>query len=96
MVWDVITSYSIHYTKLYDHTRDVTAALYRKQTYSFDKALYVTDYAQNLHFAQLFKVVGLMGYDWAEDEMIHVPFGRVTLEGMSLSTRKGNVVKLVV
>lgn len=76
------------------HTRDVTAALYRKQTYSFDKALYVTDYAQNLHFAQLFKVVGLMGYDWAEDEMIHVPFGRVTLEGMSLSTRKGNVVKL--
>lgn len=76
------------------HTRDVTAALYRKQTYSFDKALYVTDYAQSLHFAQWFKVVELMGYEWAKEELIHVPFGRVSLEGMSLSTRKGNVVKL--
>ncbi|WP_058304621.1 arginine--tRNA ligase [Gorillibacterium timonense] len=75
------------------HTRDVAAALYRKKTYDFVKSLYVTDYAQNLHFQQLFKIVELMGYDWAKD-MAHVPFGRVSLEGMSLSTRKGNVIKL--
>jgi len=75
------------------HTRDVAAALYRKKTYDFVKCLIVTDYAQNLHFQQLFKIVELMGYDWAT-QMGHVPFGRVSLEGMSLSTRKGNVIKL--
>ncbi|TYP74795.1 arginine--tRNA ligase [Paenibacillus methanolicus] len=75
------------------HTRDITAALYRKETYDFRKAIYVTDYAQNLHFAQWFKVVELMGYGWAKD-LVHVPFGRVSLEGASLSTRRGNVLKL--
>lgn len=75
------------------HTRDVTAAIYRQGTYHFDKAIYVTDYAQNLHFQQWFKVVDLMGYTWAKD-LIHVPFGRVSLEGSSFSTRKGNVIKL--
>ncbi|MFB9329361.1 arginine--tRNA ligase [Paenibacillus aurantiacus] len=75
------------------HTRDITAALYRKEVYDFCKAIYVTDYAQNLHFAQWFKVVELMGRDWAKD-LVHVPFGRVSLEGASLSTRRGNVLKL--
>ncbi|MFD1179669.1 arginine--tRNA ligase [Paenibacillus puldeungensis] len=75
------------------HTRDVAAALYRKEAYRFDKAIYVTDYSQSLHFQQWFKVVELMGYDWSKD-LVHVPFGRVSLEGASLSTRKGNVVKL--
>lgn len=75
------------------HTRDVAAALYRKNTFQFDKALYVTDYAQTLHFKQWFKVIELMGYDWAST-LIHVPFGRVSLEGAGLSTRKGNVLKL--
>ncbi|WP_040951542.1 arginine--tRNA ligase [Gorillibacterium massiliense] len=75
------------------HTRDMAAALYRKDTYHFVKSLYVTSYAQNLHFQQLFKVIEKMGYDWA-DQLIHVPFGQVSLEGASLSTRKGNVVML--
>ena len=75
------------------HTRDVAAAFYRKKTYDFAKAVYITDYAQNLHFQQLFKIIEVMGYDWAKD-MVHVPFGRVSLEGASLSTRKGNVIKL--
>jgi arginyl-tRNA synthetase len=76
------------------HTRDIAAAIYRKETYDFDKAIYVTDYAQNLHFQQWFKVIELMGFEWAKD-LVHVPFGRVSLEGgVGLSTRKGNVVKL--
>lgn len=75
------------------HTRDVTAAIYRQETYHFDKALYVTDYSQNLHFQQWFKVIELMGYPWAKD-LVHVPFGRVSLEGSGFSTRKGNVIKL--
>jgi arginyl-tRNA synthetase len=75
------------------HTRDVTAAIYRKNTYDFDKAIYVTDYAQSLHFQQWFKIIELMGYDWAKD-LIHVPFGRVSLESGKMQTRKGNVIKL--
>ncbi|SCW33374.1 arginyl-tRNA synthetase [Paenibacillus tianmuensis] len=75
------------------HTRDVAAAKYRKKTYDFDKAVYVTDAGQSLHFNQLFKVIELMGYDWSK-QMLHVPFGKVSLEGAKLSTRKGNVINL--
>lgn len=74
-------------------TRDLAAAFYRKKTYNFDKCLYVVAYQQNLHFQQWFKVVELMGYEWAKD-LIHVAFGMVSLEGTSLSTRSGNVVFL--
>ncbi len=75
-------------------TRDLAAAKYRKKTYNFDKSLYVVAYQQNLHFAQVFKVLQLMGYDWAKD-CVHVPFGMVSLENAgALSTRKGNVVFL--
>lgn len=75
------------------HTRDIAAAFYRKRTYDFDRAIYVTDYAQNLHFQQWFKVIERMGYEWA-DRLVHVAFGRVNLEGVKFSTRKGNVVLL--
>lgn len=75
------------------HTRDITAALYRKNTYQFEKAIYVVDAGQSLHFKQWFKVVELMGYEWAKD-LVHVSFGKVSLEGAKLSTRKGNVVML--
>ena len=75
-------------------TRDLAAAIYRKKTYDFYKNLYVVAYQQNLHFRQIFKVLELMGYEWAKD-CVHVPFGMVSLEGAgSLSTRKGNVVFL--
>ncbi|AEI40237.1 arginine--tRNA ligase [Paenibacillus mucilaginosus] len=75
------------------HTRDVTAAIYRKNTYDFDKAIIVTDAGQSLHFNQWFKVVELMGYEWAK-QLQHVPFGKVSLENAKLSTRKGNVINL--
>ncbi len=75
-------------------TRDLAAAIYRKNTYGFDKNLYVVAYQQNLHFKQVFKVLELMGCDFAKD-CVHVPFGMVSLEGGgSLSTRSGNVVYL--
>ena len=74
-------------------TRDIAAAYYRKQTYNFDKAIYVTSNQQNLHFKQWFKVVELMGYDWY-DQLVHVPYGTVSLNGAKLATRTGNVVLL--
>ena len=72
-------------------TRDITAALYRKKTYNFDKCVYLTALDQNLHFAQWFEVIHKMGYDWYQN-LIHVPFGLVSLDSGKLSTRHGNVV----
>ncbi len=74
-------------------TRDIAAAVYRKNTYDFHKCIYVTSSGQSLHFAQWFKVVGLMGYDWNED-LVHVPYGTVSIGGAKLATRTGNVVLL--
>ena len=74
-------------------TRDLAAAIYRKNTYDFDKCLYVVAYQQNLHFKQVFKVLELMGKPWAKD-MVHVAFGMVSLEEGTMSTRKGKVVFL--
>ena len=74
-------------------SRDIAAAEYRKKTYDFDKCIYVTSAGQSLHFAQWFKVVELMGYDWAKD-LVHVPYGTVSINGSKLSTRAGNVVVL--
>lgn len=74
-------------------TRDIAAAVYRKENYHFDKAIYVTSAQQCLHFAQWFKVVELMGYPWY-NELVHVPYGTVSLNGEKLATRTGNVVLL--
>ncbi len=74
-------------------TRDMAAAIYRKQTYDFEKCLYVVAYQQNLHFKQFFKVLELMGKEWAKD-LVHVAYGMVSLEDGAMSTRKGNVIFL--
>ncbi len=75
------------------HTRDLTAAIYRQNTYHFDKCLYVVAYQQDLHFRQLFRVLEKMGYAWARN-CVHVSFGMISYEGQSLSTRKGHIVLL--
>ncbi len=73
-------------------TRDLAAIFYRKETYKFCKCLYVTGQEQKLHFAQVFKVVELLGNEWAKDELVHIPYGLVSLEGAKLSTRSGNII----
>ena len=74
-------------------TRDVAAAKYRHDNYKPYKNIYVVASQQNLHFQQLKYVLKEMGYDWY-DEVTHVPFGMVSLEEGTLSTRKGRVVYL--
>ena len=74
-------------------TRDIAAAVYRKETYDFYRNIYVVASQQNLHFQQLFKIIELMGYDWA-NQCVHVPFGLVRLEEGTMSTRHGRVVFL--
>ena len=74
-------------------TRDMAAAFYRKNTYDFDKCLYVVAYQQNLHFQQIFRVLEMMGCEWSKD-MVHGAHGMVSLESGAMSTREGNVVFL--
>ena len=72
-------------------TRDLAAILYRKETYNFERCLYVTGLEQKLHFAQVFKVIELMGNDYAKN-LIHIPYGLVSLKSGKISSRKGNVI----
>ncbi|MDO4551921.1 MAG: arginine--tRNA ligase [Bacillota bacterium] len=74
-------------------TRDIAAAIYRKEHYDFYKNLYVVGSQQNLHFQQWIKILELMGFDWAAD-CVHIGFGMVSLEDGTLSTRQGRVVFL--
>lgn len=75
-------------------TRDIAAAVYRKETYDFYKNIYVVASQQNLHFQQLFKILDLMGYKEVAEGCIHVPFGLVSLEEGTMATREGRVVFL--
>jgi arginyl-tRNA synthetase len=74
-------------------TRDLAAALYRKEHYDFGLSLYVVGHEQSLHFKQLTAVLRKMNYNWAE-KMVHVPFGMMLKDGKKMSTRKGKVVLL--
>uniref|UniRef100_A0A8C5A5L8 Probable arginine--tRNA ligase, mitochondrial n=1 Tax=Gadus morhua TaxID=8049 RepID=A0A8C5A5L8_GADMO len=70
-------------------TRDIAAAIDRKEKFNFDEMIYVTDKSQQNHFLHLFHILRLMGHPWAES-CRHVSFGLV--QGMS--TRRGEVVFL--
>ena len=74
-------------------TRDITAAIDRKDRFSFHKNVYVVDGRQSLHFRQVFGVLERMGFAWAGD-CVHVPFGVMRFGGKLGATRKGNVVLL--
>lgn len=70
-------------------TRDFAAAAERHEVYNFDKMVYVFAAQQDLHGAQLFKAMDLIGYPWAKN-LLHVNFGMV----LGMSTRKGTAVFL--
>jgi len=74
-------------------TRDLAAAIYRYQEFEFSQMLYVVGAEQTLHFQQLFKVLELMGFAWAEN-CVHVPFGLIRFKDGKMSTREGNIILL--
>jgi len=74
-------------------TRDLTAAIYRYETYRFSKLFYVVGSEQTLHFKQLFKILELLGFPWAKN-CVHVPFGLIRFKEGRMSTREGNIIFL--
>ena len=68
-------------------TRDVGEIVKRNELYNFDKMIYVVASQQDIHLAQLFKILDLMGFQDISGKCQHVNFGMV--QGMS--SRKGTV-----
>lgn len=75
-------------------TRDLASAIYRHDEYDFAKSLYVVGAEQKDHFDQMKAILKLAGDDWA-DNIEHIGFGMITMDGKKMSTRKGNIVPLV-
>jgi len=73
-------------------TRDMTTLKYRINRWHPEKILYVVDMAQNMYFKQLFETA--KRFSWYKDEGFHVSFGRMRMEDMQMSTRKGNIILL--
>jgi len=70
-------------------TRDIASAISRYEKYKFDKMIYEVGQEQTLHFNQLFKILELMKYSWAEN-CVHVSHGLyLGKDGKRLATRKG-------
>jgi len=74
-------------------TRDLAAAVFRKKNYNFVKSLYVVGGEQREHFQQLKAVLKEMGYAWSDD-IEHISFGMITVDGKKLSTRSGRIILL--
>lgn len=75
-------------------TRDLAEAIKRHNIHKFDLMIYETGQEQELHFKQIFKVLELMGHDWAEN-CVHVSHGLyLDKDRKKFSTRKGKIVRM--
>jgi arginyl-tRNA synthetase len=74
------------------HTRDLATIRYRMDTWHPQSVLYVVDVAQQLYFQQLFDMVQQLG--WELPHLEHVILGRMRFADRSMSTRKGNILRL--
>jgi arginyl-tRNA synthetase len=73
-------------------TTDIATALYRRDRLGAQRAIYVVDQRQSLHFKQLFAVMSRLGVGM---RLEHVGFGTVLGEdGKPLKTREGAAVRL--
>lgn len=77
-------------TSLYA-TRDLAAAIWRHKQFQFERCLYVVGNEQQLHLRQVFTVLKMMGYSWA-DQLVHVNYGLYRFKEGKFSTRKGRVI----
>jgi arginyl-tRNA synthetase len=73
-------------------TRDIAAAIQRYEKYKFEKMIYQVGKEQKLYFQQIFKVLELMGYKWAQN-CIHSEHGLyLDKDGKKFATRKGKTI----
>lgn len=76
-------------------TTDLAAIRHRVGTLQADRALYLTDARQILHFRQVFAVAARAGFTGNRISLEHEPFGAMLgADGKPFRTREGEVVKL--
>lgn len=71
--------------------QDLPLAKIKFEKYKFEKSIHVVASEQNLYFKQLFKVLELLGYEWAKN-CIHLSYGLVNLPSGKMKSREGTVV----
>jgi arginyl-tRNA synthetase len=73
-------------------TTDIATAIYRRDHLQAQRALYVVDARQSLHFRQLFALLKKLGFTM---QLEHISFGSVLgKDGKPLKTRDGGTIKL--
>lgn len=97
-IWVDLTEYNLDEkvllrsdgTSLY-LTQDIGTALARYDDWPFDRMIYVVASEQNYHFNVFFKVLELLGYEWAA-QLHHLSYGMVNLPEGKMKSREGTVV----
>jgi arginyl-tRNA synthetase len=72
-------------------TQDLGTAVQRYEDWPFERMIYIVGNEQRYHFQVLFKVLKLLGYDWAEN-LYHLAYGMVNLPEGKMKSREGTVV----
>lgn len=72
-------------------TQDTQLAKDNHEKYDFEKRIYVVDKRQSDYFKQLFKLLELLGFDWAK-KLYHLSYGWVSMPEGAMSSRSGTVI----
>lgn len=80
-------------TSLYP-TKDIPLAIQKFEEHELDQSIYVIDVRQSLYLKQIFKLLEIMGFMWA-DKCYHLSYEIVNLPGnVTVASREGTVVLL--
>ena len=80
-------------TSLYS-TKDLSLAIKKFDEFNPDQSVYVIDVRQSLYMKQIFKILELLGYQWAA-KCYHLAYEIVNLPGnVTIASREGTVVLL--
>jgi arginyl-tRNA synthetase len=72
-------------------TQDLGTAVERFKENNLQKLIYTVGNEQDYHFQVLFKILGKLGYSWA-DHLYHLSYGMVELPEGKMKSREGTVV----
>lgn len=75
-------------------TKDVELARRKFEDFKIEKSIYVVDMRQALHFKQVFKTLEVLGFEQAKN-CYHLQYNFVELPDGAMSSRKGNIVALM-
>ncbi|MCX8526236.1 arginine--tRNA ligase [Chryseobacterium formosus] len=72
-------------------TQDLGTAVQRFKESNIQKLIYTVGNEQDYHFQVLFKILGKLGYEWA-NQLYHLSYGMVELPNGKMKSREGTVV----